>query len=94
MILITRPEQWKRPYLASECKDLAIVKGHLFRPAEYYELTSLNPSFINLSRLAPEDVATVISRSWVGGCFSSEEGRATARVKCFYPVSPSLVLRV
>jgi glycosyltransferase involved in cell wall biosynthesis len=74
LILNTRPEKWKRPYLAQNIDNLAIIKGLLFRPDEYFELKDLNPKFINDHRISPDQVARKIHESWVGGVFSEEEG--------------------
>ena len=74
IVLVTRPEGWKRPFLASKCTNLAIVKGYNFRKNDYFELESLNPAFINDERLTPAEVSSILSSSYTGGCFSSEEG--------------------
>jgi hypothetical protein len=74
LILNTRPEKWKRPHLAEKIDNLAVIKGFLFRPDEYFELKDLNPKFINDHRLSPDQVARKIHESWVGGVFSEEEG--------------------
>jgi hypothetical protein len=74
IVLVTRPERWKRPYLASSVENIAIIKGHNFRKDDYFDLTSINPKFINNQRITPTEVHNVIINSYCGGIFSEEEG--------------------
>lgn len=74
IVLVTRPEGWKRPFLANKCTNVAIIKGYNFRKNDYFDLESLNPAFINDKRLTPTEVSNILSLSYAGGCFSSEEG--------------------
>jgi hypothetical protein len=74
LVLVTRPERWKRPFLANLIDRLAIVKGHNFRKNDYFDLATLNPKYLNESRINPNEVHAVISNSLCGGIFSEEEG--------------------
>lgn len=74
MAMNCRPENWKRPYLAKKVKSLAIIKGANHRPNDYFDLSLLNPQFINDERLDPLGVANILSESYCGGIFSSVEG--------------------
>lgn len=74
LVLVTRPEGWKRPYLAKLVNRLAIIKGHNFRKDDYFDLSSLSPQYLNESRISPTQVHEVISNSLCGGIFSEEEG--------------------
>ena len=74
IVLVTRPERWKRPYLASLVDNVAIIKGHNFRKDDYFDLSSMNPKFINSERIPPIEVHNVIINSCCGGIFSEEEG--------------------
>jgi hypothetical protein len=74
LVLNTRPEGWKRPFLARKVKPLALIKGYNFRPNDYFELKSLEPAYINEARLQPADVVDILGRAFCGGSFSEEEG--------------------
>ena len=74
-VMNCRPENWKRPYLAKEIKNLAILKGYNFIKDDYYDLNQLNPKFINNDmRLSPNEVANIYNQSKVGLIFSEKEG--------------------
>jgi hypothetical protein len=75
LVLNTRPEKdFKRPCLAKTVTDLAIIKGYNFRTNDYFDLESLNPSYINESRLTTECVVNIYNQSMAGGIFSIKEG--------------------
>jgi len=76
MVINTRPERnVKRPYLAASVHNLAVIKGALVRPFDYFPLESLQPSYINSEgRLGIDDVVQIINESWCGGIFSAKEG--------------------
>lgn len=74
-VLNCRPEKWKRPYLAKQVDNLAIIKGYNFRKDEYYDMTQLNPKYINNDkRLTEEEVVDMYSKSMVGMILSEKEG--------------------
>ncbi len=74
LIMNTRPELWKRPYLARKVNSVCILKGYNFRKDEYFELNSLKPVYINDERLNPTEVATKLTQAYVGCSFSEVEG--------------------
>lgn len=74
LVINTRPENWKRPFLAKDVEKLAVIKGYNFRPKDYYELDDLNPLYINHSRITPEQICKILNQSYVGGIFSELEG--------------------
>jgi len=74
MVINTRPEGWKRPYLAALVKRLAVIKGFNFRKNDVYDLRLLNPIYINDERISPVEVNQILSNSYCGGIFSEEEG--------------------
>ena len=74
LVMNTRPEIWKRPFFATEIRNLAVIKGANFRPNEYFDLESLKPAFINDVRLTTEQVVEVLNQSFCGGIFSECEG--------------------
>jgi hypothetical protein len=78
MVLNTRPEGWKRPYLAEKVNSLAVIKGYNFRKDDIYDLTQLNPKFINNDYLSVEKVNEIYNTSMVGGSFSAAEGACYA----------------
>ncbi len=74
-VLNCRPENWKRPYLAKEIKNLAVLKGSNIRTKDYYDLNLLNPQFINNDRRLNEaGVVNIYGQSKVGLIFSEKEG--------------------
>ncbi len=74
-VLNCRPEKWKRPYLAKQVENLAIIKGYNFRKDEYYDMMQLNPIYINNDiRLSEEEVVDMYSKSMVGMILSEKEG--------------------
>lgn len=73
-VLNSRPENWKRPFLAKSVENLAIIKGYHFRKNDYYELEQLNPKYINQKRLEPSQVNNIYNQSYCGGIFSATEG--------------------
>lgn len=73
-VLNCRPEKWKRPFLAKNVINLAIIKGYNFRKNDYYELEQLNPKYINNKRLEPAQVNKIYNQSHCGGIFSAAEG--------------------
>ncbi len=74
LVLNTRPESWKRPFLANKVQRLAIIKGNNYRKDDYYDLNQLNPVFINTQRISPAKVCQVLNQSCAGGIFSALEG--------------------
>jgi hypothetical protein len=74
MVMNTRPEAWKRPFFAAGIRNLAIIKGANYQPHNYYDLKSLNPAYINDERISPEEVVSILNRSYCGGIFSEKEG--------------------
>jgi hypothetical protein len=74
LVLNCRPERWKRPFFAAGVSKLAIIRGHNFRPHDYFDLSSLNPAYINSVRLSPTEVVGLLNSSRVGGIFSLIEG--------------------
>lgn len=74
LVINCRPEKWKRPYLAKQVADLAIIKGANHRPSDYFCLEDLSPKFINPDRMSPNGVIDVLNRAYCGGIFSEEEG--------------------
>ena len=74
-VMNCRPEGWKRPYFAEKISKLAILKGYNIRKNDYYDLTLLNPDYINNNiRLSPLEVSNIYSKSHIGLIFSEEEG--------------------
>jgi hypothetical protein len=78
MVINTRPEGWKRPFLAEKTRPLAIIKGYNFRKDDVFDLNTLAPEYINTDYLAIEEVDEIYNRSMVGGCFSEAEGACYA----------------
>ncbi len=75
IVLNTRPERnFKRPHLAKQVDNIAIIQGYNFRKDDFMDLNELNPKFINSRRLSVSDVVNVYNSSEVGGIFSAEEG--------------------
>ena len=74
LVLNTRPEKWKRPFLAEKVQKLAIIKGANHRPSDFYDLNQLKPLFINNERIGPNDVSKILCQSYAGGIFSAVEG--------------------
>jgi hypothetical protein len=74
LVINLRPEKWKRPHIAAGIDRLAIIKGNNYRKNEYYELSELNPAYINVSRLGLSEVVDILNSSKVGGSFSAVEG--------------------
>jgi len=73
-VLNCRPEKWKKPFLAKNIQNLAIIKGYNFRKNDYYELEQLNPKYINQNRLDQTQVNIIYNQSYCGGIFSESEG--------------------
>jgi glycosyltransferase involved in cell wall biosynthesis len=71
-VYTARPTPFKRHYLASGVKSLALITGSLHGTAAVGEL----PSHIyrNLNELSPDEVCRVINQSRVGLILSEEEG--------------------
>ena len=78
LVINTRPEKKKRPYLASEVDRLAVIRGICWEPDDYYDLRQLKPLYLNEDRFAPQQVAGVLNQSICGGVFSEEEGQCQA----------------
>lgn len=74
MVMNCRPEKIKRPNLASKVKNLAIIKGTNHNRQDYFDLSQLNPMYMNKDRLSIGDVVKVMNHSYVGGIFSLAEG--------------------
>lgn len=74
MVINCRPEGFKRPYLASKIDNLAIIKGINHNPKDFYDLSQLNPKYMNEDRLSISEVVTLLNFSYVGGVFSLKEG--------------------
>jgi len=74
LVINCRPENWKRPYLAGDVSNLAIIKGANHRPEDYFDLAKLNPRYINQDRLSLEGVVGILNRTRCGGIFSEVEG--------------------
>ncbi|MCP9797730.1 hypothetical protein [Cyanobium sp. Lug-B] len=75
IVLNTRPERdFKRPYLAKQVDNIAIIQGYNFRKDDFMDLNELNPKFINSHRLSVSDVVDVYNSAEVGGIFSAREG--------------------
>jgi hypothetical protein len=74
MVINCRPEGWKRPFIAKKIDNLAVIKGFNFRPNDYFDLSALNPGYINDQRLDMAEVVKILSKSRVGGIFSAVEG--------------------
>lgn len=74
LVINTRPENWKRPFLAEKVARLAVIKGANHRPNDFYELNQLNPMYINNERISPSEVAMILCKSYSGGIFSAVEG--------------------
>lgn len=94
LVLNCRPEKWKRPFFASNVQNLAIIKGHNFRPHEYFDLAELRPEFLSSQRLSPAGVVRILNQSRTGGIFSAVEGgcySSSEYLLCGLPVvsSPS-----
>ena len=80
LVLNTRPEyKFKRPYLAANVNEIAIIRGNLVRQNDYWPLEQLNPKFINSNgRLSQSEVIDILCESYVGGIFSPKEGACYA----------------
>ena len=78
LVLNTRPEAVKRPWLALGLSRLAVIRGKLYHESEYYDLNQLKPEFINEQRISAVEVNDVYARSNVGGIFSESEGGCLA----------------
>lgn len=74
LVVNARPERWKRVNLAAEVERLAIIQGKNYRKNELVDYKLLNPKFLNDDRISIEAVFDIISKAYVGGCFSAEEG--------------------
>lgn len=74
LVINSRPESWKRPWLASGIEKLAVIQGFNHRKEDYYDLNQLNPLYINKSRLTASEVNKIYNQSKVGGIFSGSEG--------------------
>lgn len=74
LVINTRPENWKRPFLAEKVARLAVIKGANHRPSDFYDLNQLNPMYINNERISPSEVAMILCKSYSGGIFSAIEG--------------------
>lgn len=74
LCLNSRPEKWKRPWYAAGIRNLAIIRGALYQPEQYYAFESLEPAYINERPLLPAEVAQVLGNSEVGAIFSETEG--------------------
>ena len=74
MVCNARPEKWKRVYLASEVKRLAIIQGRLNRKDDFFDYTTMKPAYLNRDRITPERVNELLNSSECGRCFSSQEG--------------------
>ena len=74
IVLNTRPDIIKRPWLAAEITDIAIIKGYSYVQDRFWNLESLSPAFINEDRLSPERVNFIYNSSLMGGIFSEREG--------------------
>jgi glycosyltransferase involved in cell wall biosynthesis len=76
LVMNTRPDNIKRPWLASKVENLAIIKGNAYVSERFFDLDDLNPAYINSSRISSSEVVQILSESWVGGIFSEKEGAA------------------
>jgi hypothetical protein len=74
LVINSRPEIWKRPYLAKKVSNLAYIKGAIYRKNEIYDYCELPCKFINEKRLTPEEVNDIYNKSYCGGIFSEKEG--------------------
>ena len=74
LVLNTRPDTIKRPWLASGVTDLAILQGYNYFQDRFWDLNQLNPKYINQERLQPSQVNDILNASYVGGIFSEKEG--------------------
>lgn len=74
MVINTRPENIKRPWLAKNINNLAVIKGANYFPDRFWDLEQLNPTYINTHRLLPKEVNKIYNNSHVGGIFSEREG--------------------
>lgn len=78
LVLNSRPENVKRPWLAAGIQRLAVIKGKLYKPEEFSDLSLLDPAFMNEERLTLQQVQAIYNRSSVGGIFSAAEGGCLA----------------
>jgi glycosyltransferase involved in cell wall biosynthesis len=74
LVINCRPENWKRPFLAKDVGNLAVIKGANHRPSDYCDLAPLNPVYMNQDRISPQEVCNVLAKSNCGGIFSAIEG--------------------
>ncbi len=74
LVINCRPENWKRPFLAKDIDNLAVIKGANHRPSDYCDLAPLNPAYMNPERIAPQEVCNILAQSYCGGIFSAVEG--------------------
>ncbi|MDR0751274.1 MAG: hypothetical protein LBF12_01610 [Christensenellaceae bacterium] len=77
-VINLRPELIKRPFLAQKVKKLCVIQGALYRQDEYFDLQSLNPDYINKSRITQVEVNDLLNQSYAGGIFSEKEGACFA----------------
>jgi hypothetical protein len=74
IVLNTRPENIKRPWLAADVGKIAIIQGILYHKQEFYDLNLLKPNYINNERISPQEVNNLYNLSLCGGIFSAAEG--------------------
>ena len=74
MVMNSRPEKKKRPWLAKQVPNLAFIKGRLYDVADSYDYSELPCKFINESRIPLDQVNTINNESVCGGIFSEVEG--------------------
>lgn len=75
LVINSRPEKWKRPYLASKVSRFAFIKGASYRgPDEQFNYKKFPYSYINSKPLTPVAVNEIYNQSYCGGIFSELEG--------------------
>lgn len=78
MAINCRPELIKRPYLAELIKNLLVIQGINYNKENAFDLNSLNPKYINKTRVSPEEVNDLLNQAYTGGIFSEREGACFA----------------
>ncbi|MEM1195689.1 MAG: glycosyltransferase [Pseudomonadota bacterium] len=80
MVINCRPEKnFKRPYLAMDIENLAVIQGAQVRPHDFWDLEQLAPKYMNRDgRIGPSEVIDILNQSWAGGIFSASEGACYA----------------
>ena len=78
LVINLRPDVIKRPWLAQEVEKLAIVKGRSYFDDRYWDLSQLNPAYINQERISANEITNLYGKSLVGGIFSEKEGACYA----------------